>query len=101
MGTGLAVPTPLRWFASSPSWRSAAPLSMTRKPAPAAVPQSRLGRLARIGFAAGELAVGGAIEGLRRLGQPNDPKAGNPLFTAATARRLAERLSNLRGAAMK
>ena len=74
---------------------------MTRKPPPAAVPQSRLGRLARIGFAAGELAVGGAIEGLRRLGQPNDPKAGSPLFTATTARRLAERLSNLRGAAMK
>ena len=43
---------------------------MTRKPPPSAVPQSRLGRLARIGFAAGELAVGGAIEGLRRLGQP-------------------------------
>jgi predicted unusual protein kinase regulating ubiquinone biosynthesis (AarF/ABC1/UbiB family) len=74
---------------------------MTRKPPPSTVPQSRLGRLARIGFAAGELAVGGAIEGLRRLGQPNDPKAGSPLFTAATARRLAERLSNLRGAAMK
>jgi predicted unusual protein kinase regulating ubiquinone biosynthesis (AarF/ABC1/UbiB family) len=74
---------------------------MTKKPLPAAVPQSRLGRLARIGLAAGELAVGGAIEGLRRLGQPADPSAGNPLFTAATARRLAERLSNLRGAAMK
>ena len=74
---------------------------MTRKPPPTAVPQSRLGRLARIGFAAGELAVGGAIEGLRRLGRPSDPRAGSPLFTAATARRLAERLSNLRGAAMK
>jgi predicted unusual protein kinase regulating ubiquinone biosynthesis (AarF/ABC1/UbiB family) len=74
---------------------------MTRKPPPAAVPQSRIARLARIGFAAGELAVGGAIEGLRRLGQPTDPKAASPLFTAATARRLAERLSNLRGAAMK
>jgi aarF domain-containing kinase len=74
---------------------------MSRKPPPSAVPQSRLGRLARIGFAAGELAVGGAIEGLRRLGQPTDRKAGSPLFTAATARRLAERLSNLRGAAMK
>jgi len=74
---------------------------MTRKPPPAPVPQSRLGRLARIGLAAGELAVGGAIEGLRRLGQPNDPGAASPLFTAATARRLAVRLSNLRGAAMK
>jgi predicted unusual protein kinase regulating ubiquinone biosynthesis (AarF/ABC1/UbiB family) len=74
---------------------------MSRKPLPAPVPQSRLGRLTRIGLAAGELAVGGAIEGLRRLGQPRDPGAGSPLFTAATARRLAERLSNLRGAAMK
>jgi predicted unusual protein kinase regulating ubiquinone biosynthesis (AarF/ABC1/UbiB family) len=74
--------------------------AMTRKPPPAAVPQSRLGRLARIGLAAGELAVGGAIEGLRRLGQP-DSAAGSPLFTAAAARRLASRLSNLRGAAMK
>jgi len=74
---------------------------MARKPPASAVPQSRLGRLARIGYAAGELAVGGAIEGLRRLGRPNDPKAGSSLFTAANARRLAERLSNLRGAAMK
>jgi len=74
---------------------------MSRKPPPAPVPQSRLGRLARIGFAAGELAVGGAIEGLRRMGQPGDPNAGSALFTAATAKRLAERLSNLRGAAMK
>ena len=65
------------------------------------MPHSRLGRLARIGLAAGELAVGGALEGLRRLGQPPDPKAGHPLLTAATARRLAERLANLRGAAMK
>jgi predicted unusual protein kinase regulating ubiquinone biosynthesis (AarF/ABC1/UbiB family) len=74
---------------------------MPRKPVPAAVPQTRLGRLARIGLAAGELAVGGAIEGLRRLGQPGSTSAGSPLFTASTARRLAERLSNLRGAAMK
>lgn len=73
---------------------------MTRKPPPARVPRSRLGRLARIGFAAGELAVGGAIEGLRRLGS-GDNGRGSSLLTAASARRLAERLSNLRGAAMK
>ena len=43
----------------------------------------------------------GLVEGLRRLGQPNNPNAGSALFTAGAARRLAERLSNLRGAAMK
>jgi predicted unusual protein kinase regulating ubiquinone biosynthesis (AarF/ABC1/UbiB family) len=75
---------------------------MTRKkPTATAVPQSRLGRLARIGIAAGELAVGGAIEGLRRLGRPPDATQGSALFTEGSARRLAERLSNLRGAAMK
>lgn len=73
---------------------------MTRKPPPARVPRSRLGRLARIGLAAGELAVGGAIEGLRRFGS-GDNGRGSALFTPASARRLVERLANLRGAAMK
>jgi predicted unusual protein kinase regulating ubiquinone biosynthesis (AarF/ABC1/UbiB family) len=73
---------------------------MTPKPPPARVPRSRIGRLARIGLAAGELAVGGAIEGLRRFGS-GDNGRGSALFTAASARRLVERLANLRGAAMK
>lgn len=72
---------------------------MTRKPPPPSrVPQSRLGRLARLGLAAGELAVGGAVQGLRRLAQ-RDGDA--PMFSAATATRLASRLGQLRGAAMK
>ena len=72
---------------------------MTRKPPAASrVPQSRLGRLARLGLAAGELAVGGAMQGLRRLGGSSEAE---PMFSVATARRLAERLANLRGAAMK
>lgn len=72
---------------------------MTRKPPAASrVPQSRLGRLARLGLAAGELAVGGALQGLRRLGRGNEAE---PMFSVATARRLVERLANLRGAAMK
>ncbi len=72
---------------------------MTRKPPAASrVPQSRLGRLARLGLAAGELAVGGAMQGLRRLGKGNEAE---PMFSVATARRLVERLANLRGAAMK
>jgi predicted unusual protein kinase regulating ubiquinone biosynthesis (AarF/ABC1/UbiB family) len=73
---------------------------MTRRtPPPARVPQSRLGRLARLGLAAGELAVGGAVQGLRRIGRGAD--AGNARFFVATARRLADRLAHLRGAAMK
>jgi predicted unusual protein kinase regulating ubiquinone biosynthesis (AarF/ABC1/UbiB family) len=75
-------------------------IAMKQKPAAASrVPQSRLGRLARLGIAAGELAVGGAVQGLRRLGQGAD--ASMPRFSKATALRLAERLANLRGAAMK
>ena len=64
------------------------------------MPQSRLGRLARLGLTAGELAVGGALEGLRRLAQQR-PAAGPVMLSAANAQRLAERLARLRGAAMK
>ena len=71
---------------------------MKRKAAP--VPQSRLERLARLGLAAGELAVGGALEGLRRLAQQR-PASGPRMLSAANAERLAERLAQLRGAAMK
>jgi predicted unusual protein kinase regulating ubiquinone biosynthesis (AarF/ABC1/UbiB family) len=71
---------------------------MSRKATASRVPQSRLGRLARLGLAAGELAVGGAVQGLRRLGKAD---ASGARFSVATARRLAERLANLRGAAMK
>ncbi|HJV60295.1 MAG TPA: AarF/ABC1/UbiB kinase family protein, partial [Albitalea sp.] len=67
---------------------------------PAAVPQTRWGRLARIGIAAAELAAGTAIEGLRGLARPTPP--GSPaLFSAGNARRLAKRLATMRGAAMK
>jgi predicted unusual protein kinase regulating ubiquinone biosynthesis (AarF/ABC1/UbiB family) len=71
---------------------------LKRKAAP--VPQSRLERLARLGFAAGELAVGGALEGLRRLAQQR-PASGPRMLSAANAERLAGRLALLRGAAMK
>jgi predicted unusual protein kinase regulating ubiquinone biosynthesis (AarF/ABC1/UbiB family) len=69
-----------------------------RKAAP--VPQSRLERLARLGLAAGELAVSGALQGLRRLAQQRAPSSPS-LLSAANAERLAERLARLRGAAMK
>jgi len=71
------------------------------KRSPSAIPQTRLGRFARIGLAAGELAAGAAAEGLKRFarGQPAD--LGSALFSGSNARRLAARLGRLRGAAMK
>jgi len=74
---------------------------MTSKPRPASVPQTRLGRLARIGFAAAEMAVGGAVEGLRGLARAGPASASSALFSARNAQRLAARLARLRGAAMK
>jgi predicted unusual protein kinase regulating ubiquinone biosynthesis (AarF/ABC1/UbiB family) len=67
----------------------------------ASVPASRLARLARFGLLAGELALGSAIEGARRLaGAPSEPGT-NALFNVRNAQALAERLAKLRGAAMK
>ncbi len=70
---------------------------------PARVPQSRLGRLASIALAAGELALGGVSEGIRRLtaGESTHSESTSALLSAANARRLASRLARLRGGAMK
>jgi predicted unusual protein kinase regulating ubiquinone biosynthesis (AarF/ABC1/UbiB family) len=67
----------------------------------AAVPQTRIGRLVRLGLAAGEIAVGGAVEGLKRLTSSQPAASGSLFLTAASAERLAARLARLRGAAMK
>jgi predicted unusual protein kinase regulating ubiquinone biosynthesis (AarF/ABC1/UbiB family) len=71
------------------------------KPPPAPIPQSRLERLARLGVAAGELAVGAAAEGIRRLARGEAVEFGTALLSAPNAKRLAARLARLRGAAMK
>ena len=65
------------------------------------VPTSRLGRLLRLGMTAGELAVGGLTEGVRRLTGVTPPEAVNMFLTTANARKLAKRLAGMRGAAMK
>ncbi len=64
------------------------------------VPTSRVERLARIGWMTGELALGGAAEGVRRL-VGGDSEGDNIFLNAAGAERLARRLSTMRGAAMK
>ena len=65
------------------------------------VPTTRLGRLARLGLTAGELAIGGAAESVRRLAKTSPDDAYNALLTATNARKLASRLAGMRGAAMK
>jgi len=65
------------------------------------VPAGRVERLARLGFMAGEFAVGGLADGARRLvgSLPVDPSG--IFLSGARAERLARRLSHMRGAAMK
>ena len=65
------------------------------------VPAGRLERLARFGLMAGELAAGSLVEGVRRMAGARAPDAASAVFSGANARRLARRLSQLRGAAMK
>jgi len=65
------------------------------------VPTSRLGRLVRLGFTAGELALGGVTESVRRISGVKPADAVNVFLTAANAQKLARRLANMRGAAMK
>ena len=66
-----------------------------------AVPSSRLSRLSTFGKLAGGVAGGMMAEGARRLasGQSFSPR--DLLLTPGNAKRLTDRLSHLRGAAMK
>jgi predicted unusual protein kinase regulating ubiquinone biosynthesis (AarF/ABC1/UbiB family) len=67
------------------------------------VPTGRIERLARFGFLAGELAVGGLYEGARRaLGAgAAAAETASAVLSPGNAQRLARRLSQMRGAAMK
>jgi predicted unusual protein kinase regulating ubiquinone biosynthesis (AarF/ABC1/UbiB family) len=65
------------------------------------VPSGRIERLARFGWMAGEFAAGGLVEGTRRFFGSGAADAASALLNPQSARRLAERLSRMRGAAMK
>jgi predicted unusual protein kinase regulating ubiquinone biosynthesis (AarF/ABC1/UbiB family) len=65
------------------------------------VPSGRLERLARIGWMAGEFAVGGIAEGARRAVGSAPMDAATVFLSATRAKKLARRLSQMRGAAMK
>jgi predicted unusual protein kinase regulating ubiquinone biosynthesis (AarF/ABC1/UbiB family) len=62
---------------------------------------SRLGRLGILGRLAGGIAGGIVSEGARQIAHGQRPNLGDLLLTPANARRLTERLSEMRGAAMK
>ncbi len=66
-----------------------------------AVPSGRLARLGGFGRLAGEVAGGMIAEGARRLASGERPKMSDLVLTPANAARVADRLSHLRGAAMK
>jgi len=76
-------------------------MSTRSPPRKSRVPTTRLGRLVRLGFTAGEMAVGGLAEGVKRLTGVTPEDAVNVFLTAANAQKLAKRLAGMRGAAMK
>lgn len=65
------------------------------------MPSTRLARLAKMGRLAGGIAGGMVGEGARQLAGGRRPKFDQLLLTPANARRLGDRLSEMRGAAMK
>lgn len=66
-----------------------------------AVPSGRWSRLARLGGLASGVAGGMLAEGARQFAQGKRPQIGDLLLTPANARRVADQLAQLRGAAMK
>lgn len=75
---------------------------MSRAKNPASpVPRSRLERLAHLGGLAGRVAGGMLAEGMRQVAQGNLPRPADLVLTPANARHVAEKLAQLRGAAMK
>ena len=67
----------------------------------APVPQTRLERLAHFGGLAGRIAGSLVAEGVRQVSRGKLPRPADMLLTPANARHAAEKLSQLRGAAMK
>ncbi len=65
------------------------------------VPSSRFSRLVHLSRLGSGIAGAAVGEGLRQLGSGIRPRATDLLLTPSNARRLTERLSEMRGAAMK
>lgn len=65
------------------------------------IPTSRAGRFARMARMAGGVAGGMVAEGTRQLRAGKRPRARDMLLTPSNARRVADQLATMRGAAMK
>ncbi len=65
------------------------------------IPQSRLARLAHLGGLASSVAGGILAEGMRQVARGNLPRPSDLVLTPSNARRVADKLAELRGAAMK
>ncbi|MGB5639389.1 MAG: AarF/ABC1/UbiB kinase family protein, partial [Sedimenticolaceae bacterium] len=65
------------------------------------ITHSRIGRLAQLGRLAGGIAGGAMAEGARQIARGQRPSVGDLLLTQGNAQRLGDRLSEMRGAAMK
>ncbi|MBB4264774.1 ABC1 kinase family protein [Roseospira visakhapatnamensis] len=66
-----------------------------------AVPSGRLTRLARFGGLASNIAGTAALHGARQVVQGKRPRASDLLLTPANARKVADQMAHMRGAAMK
>lgn len=65
------------------------------------IPQTRLRRFGQIARLAGGVAAGMIGQGAKQLGQGKRPKVSDLLLTPANARKVANQLATMRGAAMK
>ena len=74
---------------------------MTTTPSSSVVPSSRLGRLMRLGGMATGVAGNMLMAGAQQLAQGKRPKLRELLLTPANALKVTQRLSQMRGAAMK
>lgn len=72
-----------------------------QEPGSSSVPGSRLSRLIRFGSLASGVASGMLAEGARQLAQGKRPALSDLLLTPGNVQRVANQLSQLRGAAMK
>ncbi|WP_026318081.1 ABC1 kinase family protein [Algicola sagamiensis] len=72
-----------------------------KKNKPLAVPISRISRMSRLGSLAGRVAGGMISEGVKQIAKGNKPTFQEMLLSPNNAMRVADQLSQLRGAAMK
>lgn len=74
---------------------------MNNKPDVSAVPASRLARLTQLGTMTAGVAGNMALGGMAELGRGRRPAMRDLLLTPSNLRRITDRLSEMRGAAMK